>query len=194
MYSLIKDASDRVVELGAAKRLHWMIGRHSTCDVEIDDPGISRFHATIFYAEKKLFIVDHSINGTHVGRSQEELREIMERPLPLGIPAAPTVDDTQVIEPYMRVLDSSACDPDDPHKSLAELRLAQSLTRVPRMAGYESRRPISPETAASLLNMIYSDTESHNLAGMGRRLYPGMSLVLVGRQPHRYSIRGDESE
>jgi hypothetical protein len=192
VYSLIQDASDLVVELGATKRLHWMLGRHPTCDVVIDDPGISRFHATIFYDGKQLVVVDHSINGTHVAHTKEELDEVVGRPLPLGTPAAPAGDETQVIDVFQRVLDSPEVDEQDPHKSVAELRIAQSRTRVSRIAGYEKHRPVDPETVAPLLAMIYSDTESQNLAAMGRHLHAGTSIVLVGRQPHLYTIRADE--
>jgi hypothetical protein len=194
VYLLIQDVSNSVVELGATDRRHWMLGRHPACDLVLDDPGISRFHATIFYAGSELFVVDHSTNGTHVPHDQEDLDHIMGRSLPLGTPAAPSGSDTQVIEPYERVQEVGDLGPEDLHKSVVELRIAESLTRLSRMAGYEANRPTSPETARPILDMIYSETECLNLAGMGRHLQAGASIVLVGRRRHLYSIHGDQPE
>lgn len=193
MYLLMKDGSDSVIELGAAERLYWTFGRHRACEFVLDDPGISRFHATIFYAGDQLFLVDHSVNGTHVPHTQAELDAVMDRSLPLGTPPPPAGDDTQVIEPFEAV-DLPDVEPEDLHKSLTELRITQSLTRVPRMPGYEARRPTDPETAAPILEMIHSSTECHNLAATGRRLHGGASIVLVGRERHLYSLHGADGE
>ena len=105
VYLLMKDGSDTVIEL-TTERLLWMLGRHPACDLVLDDPGISRFHATIFYVDEDLFVVDHSINGTHVPHSQEELDAVLSESLPLGTSAAPSGDDTQVIEPFEGVIEA----------------------------------------------------------------------------------------
>ena len=191
MYLLMKDGSDNVIELTTA-RLLWMLGRHPACDLVLDDPGVSRFHATIFYVDEDLFVVDHSINGTHVPHSQEELDAVLSESLPLGTSAAPSGDDTQVIDPFEGVIEAGEVGPEDLHKSVTELRIAQSMTRVPRIPGYEAHRPTSKKTIEPVLQMIHSDTECHNLASLGRRLDSGASIVLVGRERHLFSIHGGD--
>lgn len=47
------------------------LGRDSACDLEIQDPGASRQHATIAIRGDKVVIVDHSSNGTYVAWDEE---------------------------------------------------------------------------------------------------------------------------
>jgi class 3 adenylate cyclase len=47
------------------------LGRDSSCGLEVQDPGVSRQHATIEIRGDKVVIVDHSSNGTYVAWDQE---------------------------------------------------------------------------------------------------------------------------
>ena len=43
-HGIIDTTTDRVIELGPTKRLHWMIGRDATCDIVIDDASHASHH------------------------------------------------------------------------------------------------------------------------------------------------------
>jgi len=43
-----------------------VLGRHSTCEMTVNDPAASRQHATIEVRGDKFVLVDHSANGTYV--------------------------------------------------------------------------------------------------------------------------------
>ncbi len=57
-----------------------VIGRLHTCDLVIDNDYTSRRHATIDIKRKRLFILDHSTNGTFV-RKDNEKPQLLRREL-----------------------------------------------------------------------------------------------------------------
>ncbi|MCX7065017.1 MAG: adenylate/guanylate cyclase domain-containing protein [Proteobacteria bacterium] len=55
------------------------IGRDSTCDVVIDDPRVSRFHATLEWHRGSVVLRDHSTNGSYVHRADETQAQFVRR-------------------------------------------------------------------------------------------------------------------
>lgn len=55
------------------------IGRDSACDIVIDDPRVSRFHATLEWHRDRVVLRDHSTNGSYVHRADETQAQFVRR-------------------------------------------------------------------------------------------------------------------
>ena len=72
MPALTAETTDYQLDIDAGQRCHWIVGRDPSCELHLDDKGVSRFHATIFHVDGLFCIVDHSLNGSHVFRGEDE--------------------------------------------------------------------------------------------------------------------------
>ncbi|NJN53140.1 MAG: FHA domain-containing protein [Gammaproteobacteria bacterium] len=70
------DTGSGGVLVGRDDRLR--IGRDPTCDLIVDDPRVSRFHATLEWHRGRFVLKDHSTNGSFV-QSNEQSRAIFIR-------------------------------------------------------------------------------------------------------------------
>ena len=48
MPALTAETTDYQLDIDTGQRCHWIVGRDSSCELLLEDKGISRFHATIF--------------------------------------------------------------------------------------------------------------------------------------------------
>lgn len=84
-----EDSGSLVLELGPdVRRLdHWhpilTIGREAGCELLVTDAVVSRRHATIRVERMQFFIVDHSVNGTFITRSDGAEIHLMRREMML---------------------------------------------------------------------------------------------------------------
>lgn len=72
-YTLVQAAELRLTykahRIGLDTRvLEFVIGRHPSCDLVVDDAYASRRHASVECRRGKFFVLDHSTNGTYVGK------------------------------------------------------------------------------------------------------------------------------
>lgn len=197
MPTLITKATGTVLDLGTAERLHWIIGRSEECDLVLPDFGISRFHATIFRTQERVFfIVDHSLNGTHICTAQEEPAENTRVPTVsptdmsklhgLKKSSSPS-HDTHEFEIKELFLGDRQIVPQkefDLHKSHAEFRAQELNSRLPPLIGYEPHGLAAGEDMQPLLKMIYSASEVNTLASMARPLAEDQYVVFIGSQQH----------
>lgn len=83
------DSGSLVLTLsGDIRRLdHWhpilTIGREAGCELLVTDPVVSRRHATVRVERMQFFIVDHSVNGTFITRSDGAEIHLMRREMML---------------------------------------------------------------------------------------------------------------
>jgi hypothetical protein len=63
--------------------LEFVIGRNPSCDLVVDDTYASRRHASIECRRGKFFVLDHSTNGTYVGRADGEITLLRRETLQL---------------------------------------------------------------------------------------------------------------
>jgi len=61
------------MDVGNSRRLKINIGRSDDSDISIDSDHISRHHATIMLNHDKVFIADHSTNGTYLYIDNREI-------------------------------------------------------------------------------------------------------------------------
>ena len=54
---------------------YFLIGRHPKTDLSLMNKGVSRFHATIFKYCDRLWIIDHSQNGTFYNPLKKEFKD-----------------------------------------------------------------------------------------------------------------------
>jgi hypothetical protein len=67
-----------------AREGRYRIGRDPTCDLVVDDPRVSRFHATLEWHRGRFVLKDHSTNGSYIhGRDQTRPVFIRREELPL---------------------------------------------------------------------------------------------------------------
>lgn len=66
-----------------ARLLEFVIGRSPSCDLVVDDAYASRRHASIECRRGKFFVLDHSTNGTYVGKSDGEVTLLRREALQL---------------------------------------------------------------------------------------------------------------
>lgn len=84
-----EDSGSLVLALdGSVRRLdHWhpilTIGREAGCELLVTDAVVSRRHATIRVERMQFFIVDHSVNGTFITRSDGAEIHLMRREMML---------------------------------------------------------------------------------------------------------------
>lgn len=200
MPMLVAEGIGPELDLSTHERLHWTIGRGQGADLVFNDPGISRYHATVFRVDKRFVVIDHSFNGTHVCGPTEgahidgdtkvpgfNLSDASVQ-VPRSISDKPHVardeNDTASFPAIIDTPKDSLRDRSDDHvhKSHAELRVQQLSSKLPRMIGFKEHAFSLPEKLQPLLRMIYSATEVDNLASMGRVLHPGTRLIFVGQK------------
>jgi hypothetical protein len=63
--------------------LEFVIGRHPSCDLVVNGAYASRRHASIECRRGKFFVLDHSTNGTYVGRADGEVTLLRRETLQL---------------------------------------------------------------------------------------------------------------
>jgi adenylate cyclase len=63
--------------------VEFVIGRNPSCDLVVDDTYASRRHASIECRRGKFFVLDHSTNGTYVGRLDGETTVLRREALQL---------------------------------------------------------------------------------------------------------------
>ncbi len=190
MPSLVVEVSGERLDLSTHERLHWSVGRGPECDWQIVDPGISRYHATIFRAAESFYVLDHSLNGTHLTENVDVLSDATKVPsfpsLASGancesrVPAS-KMQDTRELEAVGELAAEGRAESlPELHKSHAEFRAQELSSRLPRMAGYEAHALCSGGDLRPLLEMIYSAQQVETLVSMSRRLHPELRIVLVG--------------
>ncbi len=191
MPRIIDETHGTVTELALAERMHWTLGRGGECDLQVIDPGVSRFHATIFNFDQQFYILDHSLNGTHLTGGAGVISDATRVPsfspsdAPNRKPRGKSVNmhDTHELQ---AIADEHLQPEHFPalHQSHIELRMEQSSSRLPRMAGYRAHALCAPEDMQPLLKMVYSADDVRTLISMSRRMKPELRLVLVGCSLH----------
>lgn len=189
MPALTAETTDYRLDIDTGQRCHWIVGRDSSCELLLEDRGISRFHATIFFVGGRFSVVDHSLNGTHLFRTEEEFRVALSVPVPR--PAEGEADvvgfETCRIEPvaFLSPRVESLPEGFETHQSVTELKLEELRTDVPRIPGYAPHAVTDPERMEPLLAMIYGD-QAETLASMARSIEPGQVLLFAGHQRHYF--------
>jgi len=80
--ALLLDTGDSAVLLKSEDRCR--IGRDPSCDLVVDDPHVSRFHATLEWHRGRFVLHDHSTNGSYVHPAElDETIFIRREQLPL---------------------------------------------------------------------------------------------------------------
>jgi hypothetical protein len=93
---------DRHVNLDT-RLLEFVIGRNPSCDLVVDDAFASRRHASIECRRGKFFVLDHSTNGTYVGKLDGEVTLLRREALQLegagflSLGSDPKGDDTHLV-------------------------------------------------------------------------------------------------
>lgn len=199
MPSLVELESGSQLTLAPGQRLHWILGRSKDCDLVFSDAGISRYHCTLFHFKNGFYLLDHSFNGTHLvypansDGPEQTVHFKSSIPTPKSPPPPPPsvshsqLNDTSLIPVEDLVPESGEGWKDyveDLNKSHAAFRMAQTRTAMPKVIGYEAHQYKVPDSLQPMLQMIYSSDDAENLAAMGRPVYPGMQILLIGEQRH----------
>jgi adenylate cyclase len=66
-----------------ARLLEFVLGRSPSCDLVVEDTYASRRHASIDCRRGKFFVLDHSTNGTYIGRADGEITLLRRETLQL---------------------------------------------------------------------------------------------------------------
>lgn len=185
------------LDLTGTSRCHWLIGRALEGDICLQDPGVSRFHATVFRYHDRYCVVDHSLNGTHLSQRDESLSNATRLPNVSHFPSQtgpdPDDDNTKTAnhdtaEIDLEDLPSEFRTPDSPgnalNKSHAAFRLQEINTRVPRMVGYAPHQYGTLDDIRPLLEMIYSADGADALSSMGRTLNAAIEITIIGTKQH----------
>ena len=204
MHRLADEKGNTVLAMEEGGRLHWVIGRDKRCDLELHDTGVSRVHATLFRGADGYYLLDHSLNGTHIchagerpgretrlpsispaecaSRIREEMEQMGE---PLHKPAMDTAEiniaDVKAELDRLQKVAAGESPEDRLNKSHAEFQAMKKDTLLPRVAGYAPHQMKTPEDLRSFLEMIYSADQVETLAGMSRRIADGDRLIFVGK-------------
>ena len=191
MARIVDETHGTVIELALSERMHWTLGRGGECDLQVVDPGVSRFHATVFSFDQRFYMLDHSLNGTHLTKGAGIISEatrvpsfspsslLDHKPRVKSVNMQDTHELQAVSDEYQEKEKYPAL-----HQSHIELRMEQSASRLPRMAGYQAHTLCVPDDMQPLLKMVYSADEVQILVSMSRRMQPGLHLVLVGCSLH----------
>ena len=203
MPQLIRKASGETIDFSNKDRLHWFIGRGPDCDMLLQDSGISRFHAMVFKVRDLFYILDHSLNGTHLCEVSEKPSDKTRIPTIHGNAISlenikprvksNSVNDTEALsmaDLYLGEDPLAEEEPVDPHQSHVEFKVQQRHSRLPQMIGFKPHAFSAPEDLEHLLQMVYSANEGETLASMSRRLRPEIQVVFIGNQ--QYSARFEE--
>lgn len=201
MPMLVAEGLGTTLELDARERQHWTVGRGHACDLILTDLGVSRYHATVFRAHDRFYVVDHSLNGTHVCAGDETPSTQTRLPT-LSLPKAQaaeggSVPDNQTPRRPRKPMEDTAEFPavrakaEEPdaeesfpglHKSHAEFKLQELWSRLPRLPGYEPHALAAPKDMQPLLQLVYSAEGQDTLVSLGRELTTGCRVVFVGQQ------------
>jgi hypothetical protein len=193
MPTLVASPEGLSLRLETAGTAHWSVGRDPSCDLVLTDPGISRFHATMFRQEGAYLILDHSMNGTLLFDDEAELSRtvFVDGPQVSGATPLPGGDTIELGAPRLLTPPSSEELGDvEIHQSLAELRVQQKQKRLSRIVGFEAHGLSDVEAHRAIVKMIYGTGEDEALAGLGTQVRPGSVLVFAGFL--RHAFRFDE--
>jgi hypothetical protein len=200
MTVLIAEESGKSLNLSTRERLHWIVGRGEDCDLVLNDPGVSRYHCTVFRVHEEYCLLDHSLNGTHLCGEAEKpsghtrLPTLPPLPKLSDLNTKPRVNRREMEETatFAPIADSEEEEErvqrertyHDLHKSHAEFKLQEINSRLPRMIGYEPHLLKAPVDMQPLLRMVYSAEGVDALVSMGRILSPDLQVILIGRKRH----------
>jgi hypothetical protein len=189
MPALTAETTDYQLDIDTGQRCHWIVGRDPSCELLLEDKGVSRYHATVFHVEGRFHVVDHSLNGSHLFRGDEELKVALSAPAAIPPDGEPDVVgfETSRIEPVAFVSPRLDGAPEgfDPHQSVTELRLQQLRSDVPHIPGYRPHSLTDAGHVKPLLDMIYGD-QAETLASMARSIEPGNVLLFCGLERHYF--------
>ncbi|MBN2713417.1 MAG: FHA domain-containing protein [Planctomycetes bacterium] len=197
MPELRLEAKGRAIDLPETGRQHWLIGRGQDCDIIVEDPGVSRYHATVFRFHNRFFVIDHSLNGTHLARDMEDVSS------KTAVPGLAEMEDSAPASNNASSNDTTEIAPDEfedesegwkeyleQNKSHAAFRAEQIQAKLPRMLGYEKHALTAPKDLKKMLEMVYSAEDAENLASMGKLLHDSQNIVLLGnnRQYIKFTV------
>jgi len=192
MPTLIAQNTDYRMRLETGVRSYWLVGRDPSCELLLTDDGISRCHATIVHLDDRFYVIDHSLNGTHILTREEEIEAVLAADIPEDHEDADVVgfETCEVKSADLRVPILTDAHGADLHRSHQELQLVQRRSEVPRMVGYSAHAISSPDLMDRMLESFRSLVDLETLASMGRRVHPGNVLLFIGFDRHLFKFEG----
>jgi hypothetical protein len=143
--------------------------------------------------KNEYFLIDHSLNGTHIVAPAESLSSstrvpsISRNDLPTReIDKANYHQDTAEIDAVIfGAPDTKAWDKfSDLNKSHAAFKVEQLSSRLPQVVGYSPHTLAQMGDLQPLLEMVYSSDDALHLTSMGRLLHSGSQIVIIGKEHH----------
>ncbi len=190
MPTLIAQNTDYRMQLETGVRSYWLVGRDPSCELLLTDEGISRCHATLVHLDEQFYVIDHSLNGTHILTRDEEMDAVLAAEIPVSQEDKDVIgfETCEVANVDLRVPILADGHGADLHRSHQELHLLQRRSEVPPMVGYHPHAISSPDMLDRMLESFRSVVDLETLASMGRRVRPGNVLLFLGFDRHLFKF------